>query len=187
MSPSCVPRPLYVANNSADILRLAGTRWNRDLPRKTYHVTSSGCYSNAEEMAFFNLAHLGPQDSIQAKLKATNPVEPNERKEDTNTTDVLHRKQQVHVASSDELPSTSQTVSAHCTVESSPPTNDVSATQSSAKKAPWHKGSHVKYTDMLRKHQRNPEGAAAITNLINLAHSLITGVSCTSCGLITTL
>ncbi len=119
-----------------------------------------------EEMAFFNLAHLGPQDSIQAKLKATNPVEPSERKEDTNTTDVFHRKQQVLGASSDELPSTSQTVSApDCTVESSTPTNDLYATQSSAKKAPWHKGSHVKYTDMLRKHQRNPEGARRLLTL----------------------
>lgn len=118
-----------------------------------------------EEMAFFNLAHLGPQDSIQAKLKATNPVEPNERKEDANTTDVG--------ASSDELPSTSRP---DCAVESSTPTNDVSATQNSPKKASWHKGSHVKYTDMLRKHQRNPEGAAAITNLI-VQFSLLTHLS----------
>ena len=104
-------------------------------------------------MAFFNLAHLGPQDSIKAKLRENNSSQPpREGSADTRPTE---SPKEDCVTSRDKSPSSC--TSGNRPVEPSGPTPDA-ATQGFTKKTPWHKGSHVKYTDLLRKHQRNPEG-----------------------------
>ncbi|CAI8057969.1 hypothetical protein GBAR_LOCUS31548, partial [Geodia barretti] len=33
----------------------------------------------------------------------------------------------------------------------------------------WHRGSHVRYTELLRKHQRQPQGTASLTHCCNLS------------------
>jgi hypothetical protein len=36
----------------------------------------------------------------------------------------------------------------------------------------WHRGSHVRYTELLRKHLRQPQGAASLTHCITSLHGI---------------
>ena len=82
-------------------------------------------------MAFFNLTQLGPQDPFKTALK----------KDGESKTSAP-----VAGTASAVSPVASNGASYYTTMYS--PNVDHS----------WHEGSHLKYTEMLKKHQKSPEG-----------------------------
>ena len=84
-------------------------------------------------MSFFNLVHLGPQNSFKAKAKAQNNTDKDGFEQDNNTESLQDQKKpQANTTASPSQPLTSQ--------------------------KSWHDGSHVVYKDLIRKHRRNPNG-----------------------------
>lgn len=121
-------------------------------------------------MAFFNLTHLGPQDPFRTATGNHDPLlaakdsetasESQDRAREHSTTtcqgqdsteDQLHRTR--HEAGAD------QSGDIKTEVDSSGPASTHTARMySPSAETPWHRGSHTKYTELLRKHQRNPKG-----------------------------
>ena len=146
---------LLPCSNYLHLLFLGRYKW------PTVHLTSfraknakhplNVCYQGythiwrRKSMAFFNLAHLGPQDPFKAKIKTSECQLPGVQ---TSTAPKLDENSKL-----DDKPS-----SANKSVNTAPSASDAG----SIKRTPqnWHNGSHVKYTDNLRKHQRNPNGAS---------------------------
>ena len=121
-------------------------------------------------MAFFNLTHLGAQDPFRRAGTASGDVQfpPQHSTESQQDTDESEPPQQQC--------STQQTPEESSTVDNRDTAGQAGAEQSSCEQAEatslhtgqmyssaaatsWHKGSHTKYTELLRKHQRNPKGA----------------------------
>ena len=119
-------------------------------------------------MAFFNLTHLGTQDPF--RTASGNVDLPPKRftgsQEDTGEKEppqLQNRTQPVpEKSSADDKDNVDSNIADEVvteqekTVATPPHTGQM---YSSAATASWHKGSHTKYTELLRKHQRNPKGA----------------------------
>ena len=105
-------------------------------------------------MAFFNLTHLGPQDPFKTASKKYTEGEKEVVVTDRDTTAVS--------ADSGHASTCSCTHSYYNTMYS--PSVDPS----------WHRGSHLKYTEMLKKHQKSPEGMICI-NCVNWNSERING------------
>lgn len=93
-------------------------------------------------MAFFNLTHTGPQDPFKTASSVVAEEVPSERKIEKHETHGEVGEGQKEREDSDFKQ------------------NSPSAFPSPTAAAPtsWHRGSHTKYTELLRKHQRNPKG-----------------------------
>jgi len=93
-------------------------------------------------MAFFNLTHTGPQDPFKTASSVVAEEVPSERKTEKHETHGEVGEGQKEREDSDLKQ------------------NSPSAFPSPTAAAPtsWHRGSHTKYTELLRKHQRNPKG-----------------------------
>ncbi len=122
-------------------------------------------------MAFFNLTHLGPQDpfrnasgnhdcleAMEKKTVGKTPSEgevtqdtPNLREEECNNPQQSVPRNQQRGGQEGEGKS-------DLAGEASPATHTARMYSPSAD-VPWHRGSHTKYTELLRKHQRNPKGS----------------------------
>ena len=85
-------------------------------------------------MAFFNLTHLGPQDPFKTASQIKTENENSVSVADGASAD------SANTCTSSQLPS-------HYNTMYAPDPNHS-----------WHKGSHLKYTEMLKKHQKSPEG-----------------------------
>ena len=86
-------------------------------------------------MAFFNLTHLGPQDPFKTASKK-----------------YAEGENQAPVANRDTVSSAADPGHASCTH------SYYNTMYSPGVDPSWHKGSHLKYTEMLKKHQKSPEG-----------------------------
>ena len=110
-------------------------------------------------MAFFNLTHMGPQDpfrnasgNLQLNLEsdsAKKPEPPSGEGEESRKQKELEgdEKPRQHVSTERTDSGTEVDSQAH-----------TSRMYSTTAQGSWHRGSHTKYTELLRKHQRNQKG-----------------------------
>ena len=103
-------------------------------------------------MAFFNLTHTGPQDPFKTASSVENP---GERKVEKPQVTVSGRDEGKYAAEGQK-----ESEGDDDSKQSAFPSPTATAPTS------WHRGSHTKYTELLRKHQRNPKGVYSLILLI---------------------
>ena len=110
-------------------------------------------------MAFFNLTHMGVQDPF--KTASTSGPE----QSSCQPQPAPLRSPEATDSSSDEEKrspvASPNTVGGHAQSPLSTPQKDqttIDLPSASNGAEQWHSGSHTKYTELLRKHQRNPSG-----------------------------
>jgi len=142
---SCCQLCLFPANLTAKFIRMLelGHVLNFDpVVIVTRQLNTTVRVNDQCSMAFFNLTHTGPQDPFKTASSVVSEEVPSERKTEKHETHGEVGEGQKEREGSDLKQ------------------NSPSAIPSPTAAAPtsWHRGSHTKYTELLRKHQRTPKG-----------------------------
>ncbi|CAI8057967.1 hypothetical protein GBAR_LOCUS31548 [Geodia barretti] len=116
--------------------------------------------SRNSDMSFFNLTHTGVQDPFKT-ASYTNKDENDagtERGDARSYQSETNEPGETSVVQQDE----STTGPSHVQTMYLP-------SETGETGRDWHRGSHVRYTELLRKHQRQPQGTASLTHCCNLS------------------
>ena len=136
-------------------------------------------------MAFFNLTHLGSQDPFRTatghvvhdtrvppRAWAGEDEESEEREEERGsksepTVERVEKEStsEPQIVSRVKVQFPEKGEGGQTTPPQAPLSHTTSMYSSEGGEHSWHSGSHVKYTDLLRKHQRNPQGVSVCVSV----------------------